>query len=311
MSSHAPPRSAPGAAVFVALALAVCAVAGLFYSTFSLLVHRWEADPNYSHGYLVGPISLVLAFFALRKAGWPEKGELPLGLAYVGCGVIIHLAALVLSWPLVDFLALAAVLRGLAVAAGGRQWAAALTFPIVFLLFMFPWPTAWMARAALFLQESVAVISTTVLDLFVVCYRQGTSLHLAGVKEPLVVAEECSGLRQIVAFLALGALLGKLSGRSMPFRLVLLLLAVPVAVLANVLRVVLMAAGAVWYGTSWLDSWLHHAPAMFSLPLGIALFLGLLWVMEKLWPARKAPEVGRIANPSHETEEKACPSPSA
>ena len=30
-----------------------------------------------------------------------------------------------------------------------------------------------------------------------------------------------------------------------------------------------MAAGAKAFGTSWMDSWLHHAPATFSLPAGL------------------------------------------
>lgn len=303
MSTDAPPRSSPGSSVWLASAGALVAVVALFAHSFLALVKRWDDDPNYSHGYLVLPISLVLAGLALYRLGLPDKSELGTGLLYVASGVVIHFVAILVSWPLLDFVGLAAVLRGVALAAGGRPYAAAITFPVLFLVFMFPWPASLMLHSALWLQEGVAAVSAVVLDLFVVCYRQGTSLHIAGVKTPIVVAEECSGLRQIVAFLALGALLGKFSGRSVTFRLLLLALTVPVAILANVLRVLLMAGGAVRYGTDWMSSWLHHTPAAFSLPVGVGLILLLMWCMEKLWPS---PAEKATPSPTTPAEEP-CP----
>lgn len=283
-------------------ALLLAALAALFGPAFLALVQRWEADPNYSHGYLVLPISLVLAWMAVSKAGPPGEGSPALGTAWIVLGLLFHFGAVVASWPLLDFPAVVLVLHGAAVAAGGREWARHFLFPLLFLVFMFPWPTAWMSRAAMFLQEWVSIISAAVFDLFVVCYRRGTTLKLAGVPEPLVVAEACSGLRQIVAFLALGALLGKFSGRGLVFRIVLFLLAVPLAILANIARVLLMGFGAIYFGTDWMHGWLHDAPATFTLPAGIVLYLLLTVALDRIWP-------GKPAEP--DTKEEPCPSPSA
>jgi exosortase len=300
MSQPASASEAPRGLPFLPLILLAAALAGLFAPAVLALAQRWEADPNYSHGYLVPLISLALAWHAYQKAGAPERGAPAVGVAWIFVGVSIHLAAILGSWPLLDFPAIVLVLHGVAVAAGGREWARHFGFALLFLVFMFPWPTAWMARAALFLQEWVSIIAASVFDLFVVCYRRGTTLKIAGVEEPLVVAEECSGLRQIVAFLALGALLGKLSGRGVGYRLVLLALAVPVAVLANVVRVLLMGLGAVFFGTGWIKGWLHHAPAAFSLPMGIVLYLAISFLLERIWPHGQA-----------STKEEPCPSPAA
>lgn len=296
------PAPPPSASAGIAALAVLAALAALFGPAFIALARRWEADPNYSHGWLVLPISLGLAWHAWTKAGLPVAGTPVLGGVWIATGIVFHLGSLVASWPLLDFPALVLVLHGVAVAAGGRAWARHFVFPLLFLVFMFPWPTAWMARAALFLQEWVSIIAAAVFDLATVCYRRGTTLKLAGVAEPLVVAEECSGLRQIVAFLALGALLGKLTGRGLGFRLVLFLLAAPVAILANVVRVLLMGFGAMWFGTSWMHGWLHHAPAAFSLPLGIALYLLVAWSLERAWPEKPATDPA---------PEEPCPSPDA
>jgi len=256
--------------------LAAGLAAGALFATSALaLFQRWDADPNYSHGFLVLPISVFLAWIALKDAPLPERGDLSLGLLNVATGIIVHCIAMVVSWPFLDFGALALVFRGAALAVGGAEWARRVRFPILFLFFMFPLPTAWTAWLSLQLQEIVATVSAGVLDLLFVCYRQGTTLQIAGVREKLVVAEECSGLRQLIAFLALAALLGYLGNRPPLRRVLLLVLAIPVAVIANVVRVLLMGIGARWFGASWIDSWLHHAPMLFSLPFGIVLFLVL------------------------------------
>ena len=102
---------------------------------------------------------------------------------------------------------------------------------------MFPLPATWTNYAGFVLQDWVAQLSAAILDLFVVCYRRGNSLYLAGVPAPLVVAAECSGLRQIVSFVALGVLVGGLSGKSTAFRVLLAGAAIPVAIVANVARI--------------------------------------------------------------------------
>jgi exosortase len=136
------------------------------------------------------------------------------------------------------------------------------------------------------LQDWVAQISAAILDPFIVCYRRGNVLHLAGVPEPLVVAAECSGLRQIVAFVALGTLVAGLSDKPRAFRVLLVLAAVPVAILANVARILLMALGAVWFGTAWIGGWLHDAPSAVTFPLGLALFIAVGWGLGRLFERR-------------------------
>src|SRR5262249_24408020 len=152
----------------------------LFGASLLRLRGMWDLDTNYSHGYLVAPISLVLAYLIYRKVGPPVRGELAIGLFAILLGIIFQLGATVVRWPSLSYLGLLAVLRGLLVSAGGRKWASAFTFPLLFLFFMFPLPIVWTSYASLWLQDVVSRVSETVLSIFVVCHRVGHTIRIAG-----------------------------------------------------------------------------------------------------------------------------------
>ncbi len=283
--------------LWVGAGLAVALIAALFGDTFLRLLTTWELDANYSHGYIVLPISLILAYRIGKRVGPPIRGEIALGLISIAFGLLCQSTSTVIRSSPLSYIAVLCVIRGLLVSAGGRKWAGEFTFPLLFLFFMFPLPVAWTSYAALWLQDIVSRVSETVLGLFVVCQRVGHTIRIAGVDRSLVVAEECSGLGQIVSFLAFAALLGHLLARPTWYRITLLVVAVPVAVVANTLRVVLMNLGAAYFGTKWMTGILHDLPALFSIPVGIILFLlfdrvlsGLIGLDETKAPEAKTAE---------------------
>src|SRR5262249_11299010 len=159
-------------------------------SRFRELASLWRSDPNYSHGFLVPFVSLFLAWRWLRRESVPRQAEALLGLLWLGVGCALHLTAFVVDVPLGDAAALAAVLLGLAVLTGGREWARGLLFPIGFLVFLFPLPPAWTQAAALWLQGIVSALGTGLLQLFVPAYRDGYVICLPWGQ--LEVGEACS-----------------------------------------------------------------------------------------------------------------------
>lgn len=289
-TSPVPARPAGPLPVWVGPVAFAAAAVALFASTLSELWTLWNQDPNYNHGYVVLPVAAGIGYWIFRKrAGVPGTPDRKLAWMALVMGGLCHLAAVLFNYAGLDFLALFFVARGGLMAAGGKEWAAKFNFPLAFLVFMFPLPPQWLSWAALTLQDIAARVSETVLDRCgVPVVRNGHNLRLAGVPQELVVAEECSGTRQIVAFLAMAALLGFLSSRSVVYRVFLLLVAVPVAIAANVLRVTLMNAGAYQFGTGWMGGWMHHLPALFTLPVGFLLFLAIDRTVRRLFDGKKA-----------------------
>jgi exosortase len=211
------------------------------------------------------------------------------GLLWLSFGCAGHLAALLLDVTPLDAPSLAAMLYGLAVVAGGRAWARGLAFPIGFLVFLFPLPASWTQAVALWLQGIVTGLGTNLLQLVVPAYREGYVIAVPWGQ--LEVGEACSGLRQLIAFIALGLIVAHLSRRGLGFRLVLVAAAVPVAVLANVFRVLLMAGVLRLGGPAWLGGVYHDFWALMPLALGIALMFGVRWWLERLltWEEMAAP----------------------
>jgi exosortase len=272
--------------VWYALAGALTLLLAIFFERFVNLGSVWAHDANYSHGFLIVPISVGLAIRNLMASKQPLKPELLVGGCTLALGCVLLIVTTLVHFSLADYLALCMVLRGSAVIMGGRAWASALSFPIFFLFFMFPLPIAWTNFASVWLQDWVSVVSGKFLGLFFVCHQRGNMIILAGADQPLHVAQECSGLRQLVAFLALAVLMTHLSRRGIIFGLFMILAAVPIAILSNVLRVLLMAIMIRYFGAASVSGWLHDLPALVTLPIGILFFFLLLKSVGDFFPLK-------------------------
>lgn len=261
--------------LFLGAAFAIC----LFAPTLRQLAQIWLVDNNYSHGFFILPVSLWLAWLVVKAHPLPERGEPVQGLFTLGVGLVFQLIGVVLRYLPIELLALLLVLRGIAVLLGGQRWANRLLFPTLFLVFLFPVPAALSGRIAVALQDIIATLSTEVLGWFYLCFRRGNNIHIFDVAQPLFVAQECSGVRQIMAFLALAALVAYLGSVGFWRGVLLIALAVPIAIATNVIRVLLMAIGFIYFGPGWATTKMHDFPAMVTLPLGIAMFFGVLWFL--------------------------------
>lgn len=299
-----PAQTATGPVRLAAL-LSACALllVLLFAHRFVELAAVWYDDPNYSHGFLVPLVSGYFAWQAWRHAGWPRGGDLALGVAWLAVGGLLHLAAVVVWLPPVDFLALASLLYGLALLAGGRGWARGFAFSIGFLFFCFPLPAALTGAAALELQDVVTSLGTGVLQLFLPAWREGNFIHLPG--QQLEVGEACSGLRQVVAFVATALVIGHLGRRPWPFRMALVVAALPVAVTANLLRVLCMALVMRTLGVGWIGGVYHDLWGMMTLAVGVGLlgvaawWLGRVLTNESLSREPPARAVAGITDPGY------------
>lgn len=283
------PRATPPPQVGVgppAAAVAVL-VAGLFAPRLAELVRAWLTDPDLSHGFLIPPVCGWLVWRAVRRGGPPRRGEWG-GLAWIAAGCLLRFAAEIVWFPPVDYAALVAVLHGLAVQAGGRVWARGLWAPTLLLGFMFPLPGLLADQLALRLQGVVAGLAATVLGLFLPAYRVGYTLYLPG--QELQVGAACSGLRQVVVFVAIAAVLACIGRRSRAFRVFLVLSSFFVAVAANVLRVVLVALVQRNLGDALVRGVWHDVWGVVAMAGGVGLLLAIRAWLNRLLP--EGPEEG-------------------
>ncbi|HTN77131.1 MAG TPA: exosortase/archaeosortase family protein, partial [Pirellulaceae bacterium] len=222
-------------------------VVALYIPTFIRLVKFWWVDPDYSHGFLVIPASLFFCGIAWQRfqteaahhqlAATDSRGVI-WGALEIALGFVLHLLGLAFDFYLVDVISLICILRGTLLLVAGPAWNRAFAFPALFLIFLAPLPPVAHQKLAIFMQQSVALVSTTILDACgVPIHRQGYLMHIPGYT--MEVGEACSGLRSMMAILALAVAIGFLVNGSQRYCWILTMLALPIAGAANCLRVVL------------------------------------------------------------------------
>jgi exosortase len=231
------------------------------------LVALWLGVPYYSYAFFVPPFVAWAIWDARRSLtgppAWTLHGALLalLGLVLVTLGYAERSLTLqALSLPL--------VVAGLALFVLGPARAAAVRFPLAFLLFITPFPPGTLAAVSLPLQHLAALVADVGAHAVgVPTVRQGLFLHLPEVT--IEVTEACNGLRFLLAMIVLGSAFAWTTQRGGRRRVGVVVLAVAIALLANLLRVT---------GTAWLAY--HYgrdaAEGAFHLAYGKVVYLTML-----------------------------------
>ncbi len=211
-------------------------VAWLYYSIFYHLAVQWLSDPNFSHGIFVPIFSLYVLWQDREKLKNLESEPSWLGFP----SIVLALLMLVLGVLGVELftsrLSLLVLLAGIILLFRGRAFFRAVLFPWAFLILMIPLPNLILQKFTFPLQMLASKMSTFMLQLIgVPALREGNVIHLPYMS--LEVAEACSGIRSLLSLLTLAIIYGYLMEKRNWVRIVLACAAVPIAVVANGLRI--------------------------------------------------------------------------
>ena len=229
------------------------------------LAQNWWVDPDYSHAFIVVPIAAVLVWnrrgeFSDSRSR-PRMAGLFLVIAALGLLILGTLGA-ELFLTRVSLLLLAA---GAVVFLYGWRHLRLLAFPLLLVALTIPIPAIVISRLTLSLQLCASTMAETLLwALRIPVLREGNVLWLPNAT--LQVAEACSGIRSLTALIALALLVARFSDTRWFPRTVIILAAIPIAVLVNGLRVTASAVGARLFGVAAVEGVVHEL-------LGWAMFL--------------------------------------
>ncbi|MBX3354294.1 MAG: exosortase/archaeosortase family protein [Phycisphaeraceae bacterium] len=115
-----------------------------------------------------------------------------------------------------------------------------------------------------------------------------------GVAHPLNVAEACSGMRMLVAFMALGVAMAVVGLDKWWQRAALIVMAAPVAVAVNILRVATLGLLSL-RDVNMVQGEFHHFVGMVWLVPGFIMFLGVQWCLKVLGEGWRVPVGGAHA----------------
>jgi exosortase len=222
--------------VFLQAAIIVVLIAAVYGTVLLDLASDWWNEPSLSQGLLIPPMALYVAWmrrrYTLALPVLPNAWGL-LSIA-VACAVLL-LGKLAAEFFLAR-ISFVLLLAGFVWTFWGSRRLRSLTFPFLLLATMVPLPTLVYNTFALPLQLLASHMATEIARWFGVAVAQdGNVIRLASVS--LGVEEACSGLTSLSSLIVASVLLGFLLCERIWARVMLLLLAVPISIAINIVRV--------------------------------------------------------------------------
>ena len=253
------------------------------------LVRYALKEELHSHILLIPLVSLYLA--SLKRDSLPRERRGSVGGAVGGALIFALAAAAVFCGPMLtgaggwshnDQLAQVSACYALLLVAGGflflgASWMRLLVFPFALLVFMVPLPDIVVAGLEDFLMRASAEVVHWLFQWTgTPVFRSGQVMELPGMT--LEVASNCSGIRSSLVLFITSLIASYMFLSSSWHRGLLVAMVIPLGILRNAIRVLVLGLLCVHIGPHMIDSWIHHrgGPLFFAVSLA-PLFLAAAW----------------------------------
>ena len=234
----------------------------------------WKFDSigaiSYTFGYLIPVVAIWFVWRerdALRSTQWQSSAG---GLIALAGMLLVHGIALRGQLPHLSAISFIGAIWALPTALGGRRVGKLLAFPASYLLLAVP--LGFIERATFPLRQAASTISALILNgINLPVTRIGTAIHSATGSFALDVADPCSGIRSMLALLALGAAFARLAQLKPMGKALLFASSVPIALIGNVVRIVSLALVAELWGSELALGTYHDTSAYIVFAVAVLL----------------------------------------
>ncbi len=272
-------------------ALLVTSLIWAYWPTLAGLIEEWQSDDNYSVGQLV-PVAVLYLL-------WHDRRRLrgcAVRACWWGIGIIVfaqgaRLFGLVQLYESAERYALVLTVVGVVLLVAGRQVFWKVKWLLLFLFLMVPLPGRVHNLITGPLQDHATVTAVFCLELLGVTVASEGHVIVLNDEKPLAVAEACSGLRMLTAFVVVAATLAYVVPRPRWQKAALVLSSVPVAILCNTGRLVITAMLFLVTTNELAERFFHDFAGLFMMPMAVLMLMIELWVMSRL-VIEEAPAVG-------------------
>jgi len=277
----------------------------LIYSYWPGLVHArtfWD-NPQYQHGWIVPVINLALLFWRRQPVSEVTLSARLAGIGLLTASFVVRLVAANFMIITIDMYTFVPALAGVFLMAGGWgmfRWAAA---PIAMTIFMYPLPDEAQRYITGPLQLLNTTVATFILQSLGFDAAQEGNLIRLGQEHVMNVVDACAGLKMLTIFVWLCALVTVVAGLHWWENIVIAASAVPIAIMANTLRIT--TAGMLYGVSPTVAEGFHDSvPAallMMAIAVGFILLemkiLSCLFIQEELTPKSLVPRPSAATNP--------------
>lgn len=265
-------------------------------SYFELARSVWSTDEQ-GHGPIILAVSVWL-FYSKRHelAALPAQPALWLGSPILILGLIAYVLGRSQSFLMLEVGSQLLVLTALVLLFMGRGALRLVWFPLFFMVFMTPFPEALVAIVTGPLKSAVSTVAANLL------YALGYPVSRVGVilnvgQYQLLVADACAGLNSMFTLEALGLLyMNLMKYTSIARNVTLTILVIPIAFMANIVRVMILVLVTYHFGDAAGQGFVHGFAGMVLFIVGLVLVLTADHVLG--WIFREKKSVKALGVPS-------------
>ena len=261
----------------------------LYFRTFIWLINSWLTDPYYSHGFLIPIICGFIAWRNIRETKNenekgreqklnpetdPEPFKFKPGIYLFAFGLTLYVIGFIKIFPFLSALSFLFTASGLILDFYGKPMMRSFLFPVSFLIFAIPLPFVFLEKVAYVLQSLSAHYPALFIEMLgIPVTRVGAAIQLEDAS--FFIGLPCSGMNSLISLLALTTIFIYILKCPLYKKATLLCITVPIAILANVLRVTSLLLIAHAYGAETANGFFH---TFFSPLLFIIAFIFLVLI---------------------------------
>ena len=290
-------------------AIAVAASIGFLYtSVLSKLGRDWWLDENYSHGLLVPFVIALIIWMDWDTFAGAERRPLPfVGGAVVGAAMLMLLAGTLGAELFTARISFVLMLAGVVLYFFGATVLKLLAVPFALLILTIPIPQIIFNRIAFPLQIWASQMAVWGIRLFEVpTVRKGNVIEIlpqgATQTISLEVVEACSGIRSLMTLVTLALILayftrlgrggfGNMSRGDLIRAVLLMISAVPIAVLTNAARVTATGLFTYTHGRQATEGFWHDSSGWLVYVVALAMLIGVNFLFRRIQRRLDPPEI--------------------
>ncbi|MGQ9570937.1 MAG: exosortase/archaeosortase family protein, partial [Thermodesulfovibrionales bacterium] len=208
-----------------------------FYKLFS---YGWKVV-DYTHGPLILFVFLYLTYKKRKIFITAPDNQLNLfSFSILFSGSVMYALGSIHKVVMIESLSLIPVLLGTTGFLFGREALKNSLFPSAFLIFLVPPPLFFIDMITSPLKMFVAGVSESLLKIAGYTVNRNGVILLIG-DYSIVIGDACSGIRSLISLMAVGALYAYFQSISTTRKILLFILIIPIAIIANIIRLILFA----------------------------------------------------------------------
>jgi len=254
-----------------------------YWATVYDLMKEWQRNEDYSAGQLVPIVALI--FVWVKRKELRACGLQPCwfaGLALLALAQFGRFFGLLFIFESAERYSLVLTVAGLVLMVAGWQvfWRA--RWILLFLFLMVPFPGQIHNRISGPLQHMATSGCVFLLEVFLPRVSQQGNVVVLDKNTPMAVAEACSGLRMLTAFIIVAAFIAFMVKRPRGQKMTIVISSIPIAVLCNIVRIFFTALLMLLVSSEVGEKFFHDFAGLVMMPVAVMLIFAEMWLMDQL-----------------------------